>query len=114
DAIVRIHAGRLRRLLNEYYTTTGVADVIKIEVVKGTYVPVFRTNLFNKPQIETKTVKTPTVFSRSKLTLAVLPFQNLCPDNDFVLFVEGLGEEITRIFRSFLDIIVIAHYTTRQ
>jgi len=114
DAIVRIHAGRLRRLLNEYYTTSGVADVIKIEVVKGTYVPVFRTNLFNKPKIETKTVKTPTVFSRSKLTLAVLPFQNLCPDNDFVFFVDGLGEELTRIFSSFQDIDVIAHHSTRK
>ncbi|MCX7551263.1 tetratricopeptide repeat protein [Xanthomarina sp. F2636L] len=114
DAIVRIHAGRLRRLLNEYYTTSGVADVIKIEVVKGTYVPVFRTHLIKKPKIETKSVKTPTVFSRSKLTLAVLPFRNLCPDNDYKFFVDGFGEELTRLFSRFEDIAVIAHHSTRK
>src|SRR5690606_17184775 len=49
DAIVRINAGRLRRLLNEYYTDQGIMDPLKIEVVKGTYVPVFRTQLIDKP-----------------------------------------------------------------
>ena len=52
DAIVRIHAGRLRRLLNEYYAGPGAADSLKIEVVKGTYVPVFRTQTINKSTTE--------------------------------------------------------------
>src|SRR6187455_3349849 len=35
DAIVRIHAGRLRRLLTKYYNGPGIQDRILIEVVKG-------------------------------------------------------------------------------
>src|SRR6187399_1157849 len=35
DSIVRIHAGRLRRALNEYYHEEGVKDPITIQVPKG-------------------------------------------------------------------------------
>src|SRR3954454_8444338 len=41
DAIVRIHAGRLRRALNYYYKESGQPDEIEISVPKGSYVPVF-------------------------------------------------------------------------
>ena len=114
DAIVRIHAGRLRRLLNEYYIRPGITDTIMIEVVKGTYVPVFRTHLINKPKLEITEKNQPVVFLRSKLTLAVLPFRNLCPDNDYQFFVDGFGEELTRIFSNFQDISVVAHHSTRK
>lgn len=112
DAIVRIHAGRLRRLLNEYYNTSGITDAIKIEVVKGSYVPVFRTQIIDKPHPEIIGSDKKVEFSRSKLTLAILPFRNLCPDKDYEFFVEGLGEELTRLFSNFQDIDVIAHHST--
>src|SRR5690554_6564648 len=114
DAIVRIHAGRLRRLLNEYYTNSGIANTIKIELVKGTYVPVFRPHLINKSKVAIVEKNEQAIFSRSRLTLAVLPFRNLCPDRDYEFFVEGLGEELTRIFSNFQDIDVIAHHSTRK
>lgn len=41
DAIVRIHAGRLRRALDEYYLTQGILDPVIIDVPKGSYVPTF-------------------------------------------------------------------------
>ncbi|MGC3943338.1 MAG: hypothetical protein QM762_02185 [Chryseolinea sp.] len=44
DSIVRIHAGRLRRALRDYYQTEGAADPIAIVVPKGSYVPVFEVN----------------------------------------------------------------------
>ena len=44
DAIVRIHAGRLRRALNNYYRTTGSSDPIYISMPKGGYVPLFSEN----------------------------------------------------------------------
>src|SRR5690606_23913179 len=110
DAIVRIHAGRLRRLLNEYYMGIGITDTIKIEVVKGTYVPIFRPHLINKTKEIVKeesekntNTKTTTktddnnsvVFSRSKITLAVLPFRNLWQGGEYQFFVDGFGEELT-------------------
>ncbi|MEJ1239551.1 hypothetical protein WBG78_15550 [Chryseolinea sp. T2] len=44
DSIVRIHAGRLRRALREYYQTDGATDPIAIVVPKGSYVPTFEIN----------------------------------------------------------------------
>jgi len=44
DAIVRIHAGRLRRALNNYYRTNGASDPIYISMPKGSYVPSFSEN----------------------------------------------------------------------
>src|SRR6516164_238538 len=41
DAIVRIHAGRLRRALYKYYEEAGVDDQIEISIPKGSYVPAF-------------------------------------------------------------------------
>ena len=41
DASVRIHAGRLRRALYEFYSGPGRSDLILISVPKGAYVPSF-------------------------------------------------------------------------
>lgn len=114
DAIVRIHAGRLRRLLKEYYTGPGKLDTIKIEVIKGTYVPVFRMNSNGTPTEAVPKEVEPVSFSRSKLTLAVLPFRNLCPNKEYQFFVDGFGEELTRIFSNFQEIAVISHHSTRK
>src|ERR1700733_6887021 len=51
DAIVRIHAGRLRRALNYYYKETGNADELEISVPKGSYVPVFGSQLLKAPRL---------------------------------------------------------------
>lgn len=42
DAIVRIHAGRLRRALSLYYATEGQSNQIHIDVPKGSYIPQFK------------------------------------------------------------------------
>src|SRR6478735_8211095 len=44
DAIVRIHAGRLRRALNEFYSGEGKGDVMRISIPKGGYTPDFTPN----------------------------------------------------------------------
>ena len=51
-------------------------------------------------------------YSRSKLTLAVLPFRNLLPDDEYKFFVDGFGEELTRIFSTSEEIAVVAHFST--
>jgi TolB-like protein/Flp pilus assembly protein TadD len=43
DPIVRVEAGRLRELLKRYYETEGRSSPIRIELPKGSYVPVFHT-----------------------------------------------------------------------
>jgi len=42
DSIVRVEARRLRDKLQKYYETEGQASGIRIELPKGSYVPVFR------------------------------------------------------------------------
>jgi tetratricopeptide (TPR) repeat protein len=42
DSIVRVEAGRLRRLLQAYYSSAGADDPIVIEMPRGSYVPAFR------------------------------------------------------------------------
>lgn len=41
DPIVRIEAGRLRRSLERYYLVAGASDRVRIDIPKGSYVPVF-------------------------------------------------------------------------
>lgn len=118
NAIVRINAGRLRRLLNEYYIGPGISDELRIEIVKGTYVPLFRAHVISNPgtviKVESKTGTPPgkVTFSRSKLTLAILPFRNLLPNDEFQFFVNGFGEELTQIFSTSEDIAVVSHFST--
>ena len=42
DPIVRIQAGRLRRSLERYYLLSGAGDPVRIELPRGSYVPVAR------------------------------------------------------------------------
>jgi adenylate cyclase len=42
DPIVRIQAGRLRRSLERYYLLTGADDPVRIELPRGSYVPLLR------------------------------------------------------------------------
>ena len=51
DAVVRIHAGRLRRILHEYYHATGLHDPILIDIPKGSYVPVFKVLNVDNPVV---------------------------------------------------------------
>jgi adenylate cyclase len=41
DPIVRIQAGRLRRSLERYYLLAGKTDAVRIDIPRGSYVPVF-------------------------------------------------------------------------
>src|SRR6478735_8218754 len=41
DAVIRIHAGRLRRILHEYYSGEGSNNPMVILMQKGSYIPEF-------------------------------------------------------------------------
>lgn len=114
DAIVRIHAGRLRRLIAEYYAGPGIQDEISIEVAKGSYVPVFRRRpLKAKSSNALFPLKTePKHVEISKIMVAILPFRNLCEFRDKQFFVDGLGEEFTRVFSTSQEFAVIGHHST--
>ena len=114
DAIVRIHAGRLRRALNYYYKEPGVADEIEISVPKGSYVPVFANKFLNtlSPEPETQPVQQerPT----DSISLAVMPFRTFETDISRQAFTDNLGQQLSAEFGRFPDFFVISYYTTQQ
>ena len=80
DPLVRINAGRLRRMLKMYYMGTGKDDLIKIDIPKGRYIPFFS---FNDQSLDEQ-VSIPTTQSNSTLspTVVILPFKNLAANAD--------------------------------
>jgi TolB-like protein len=114
DAIVRIHAGRLRRALNYYYKEQGIGDEIEITVPKGTYVPVFGNMQIaeTKPDAE----ETPELQkdSNDSVTIAILPFKTFEKDKSKLSFADSLGQQLSAEFGKFPDFSVIAYYTTQQ
>jgi adenylate cyclase len=52
DPIVRIQAGRLRRSLERYYLLSGARDRVRIELPRGSYVPVARWGQKGEPRPE--------------------------------------------------------------
>ncbi|BCH23682.1 hypothetical protein MesoLjLc_33420 [Mesorhizobium sp. L-8-10] len=42
DAVVRVQAGRLRDLLEQYYASEGAGDPLRVIIPRGSYVPAYR------------------------------------------------------------------------
>ena len=105
DSLVRIHAGRLRRLLHTYYLDTGKNDPILIEIPKGGYRPIFS----NKD--EALSIANAEDEPQKKLTLepsiAVLPFKNLTGDPDKEYIAYGLSEELSLELTNYEDLKIV-------
>jgi adenylate cyclase len=89
DPIVRIQAGRLRRSLERYYILEGKGQSLKIELPKGTYVPVFQ-------DVEAAETETPEpVASNPWPSIAVSPFEPAAGDAAILEIVTRLNDELT-------------------
>jgi TolB-like protein len=110
DAIVRIHAGRLRRALKEYYYEMGKKDPILIEIPKGSYIPLFQSqDGMGKGEIAEKIN-----LVKSRPVVAVLPFRNISKDSSRDFFADGLGEQLSTDLTQFHDLSVISYYSSRH
>ncbi|AZO51295.1 MAG: hypothetical protein EOS58_02275 [Mesorhizobium sp.] len=49
DAVVRVQAGRLRELLQQYFANEGVAEPVRIAIPRGGYVPSYELNAIRLP-----------------------------------------------------------------
>jgi hypothetical protein len=110
DGIVRIHAGRLRRALKEYYYEFGQMDPIWIEIPKGGYIPHFQSS----HRIENTGTKQKTSPARNKPVVALLPFRNISKDSSRDFFADGLGEQLSTELTRFQDLSVISYYSSRH
>lgn len=93
DPLVRIHAGRLRRMLRMYYLEKGKNNAIRIDIPKGKYIPVFLPN----PCISEIQHTTQTDLGKLPIEplIAILPFKNLSGDPDKEFFALGFSEELS-------------------
>lgn len=117
NTIVRVEAGRLRRRLERYYLTDGRADTVRIDLPKGSYVPLFReTQPAPTAQPATPESEPAPVDAALQLptgpSIAVLPFENLSGDQDQDFFADGITEEIINALTRFPDLRVIARHST--
>jgi len=117
EAVVRIHAGRLRRMLREYYNGNGSSDPLLIDIPKGSYVPVFE--WLNTTNIAHASVKSTNGVGKEndnglyhKATVAVFPFHNLSADDSKNYFAEGIGEQLCVELARFEHLSVISYYST--
>ena len=114
DAIVRIHAGRLRRALNYYYKEQGIGDEIEITVPKGTYVPVFGNMQITEPKPDAEEIPGLQKDSNDSVKIAIMPFKTFEKDKSKLAFADSLGQQLSAEFGKFPDFSVIAYYTTQQ
>ena len=121
DAVVRIHAGRLRQLLSRYYDGEGINDTILIEIPKGSYVPVFKTRISEENQpLPAITSNGTTAGSRGdkptgrKATIGVFPFQDLNPGHANNDFNYTLGEQMSNDLARFQHLTVMSYLSMRN
>ncbi len=110
DAMVRIHAGRLRRALKEYYHENGKEDPIYIDIPKGTYIPQFHSQ-DNSGSTRSSKYTEPI---KKKPVVSVFPFRNVSKDGSNDYFAEGLGEQLSTELTWFHDLSVISYYSSRH
>ncbi|WP_214472225.1 tetratricopeptide repeat protein [Mesorhizobium sp. dw_380] len=58
DAVVRVQAGRLRELLQQYFANEGVAEPVRIAIPRGGYVPAYELNAIRLPEAAKPTGQT--------------------------------------------------------
>jgi len=125
DAVVRIHASRLRNFLFKYYHETGKNDLIFINIPKGTYIPVFERNEakteilrhFVNSEAEINPHERPSPQTRPghpRPVLAVLPFHDLSSESSNKNILASLAEQLTTELSRFDNISIISYYATQN
>ncbi|PCI50871.1 MAG: hypothetical protein COB49_03335 [Alphaproteobacteria bacterium] len=114
DAIVRVEAGRLRRLLEHYYMEEGRDDRISISLPKGAYAPKIELSEQIPPALKKDPVFSAAAAPPTGPAIAVLPFENLSGEASQELFCDGITEEIINHLSLSPSLYVISRRTTAQ
>lgn len=114
DPIVSIQANQLRRALERYYLTAGRNDPLRIDIPKGTYVPLFQRQVEVHAEVSGINEKLPIPGDSPWPTVLIRPFQNLTgnPDKDFIGI--GLATDLAVEIARFQEIRVIIQKLENQ
>jgi len=112
DTIVRVEASRLRRALSQYYLGAGRDDPIKIEIPKGTYVPVLSGKAKPDEPTSINRAGEPAPVAPDKPSIAVLSFVNMSGDPEQEYFADGIAEDVITALSRFRSLFVIARNST--
>jgi TolB-like protein len=117
DAIVRIHATRLRRALNRYYAGAGNEDLLRISIPKGNYVPFFyeagNSGFAELHHDEPDGGKNLSNKSLATVIAAVLPFSYFGKGENITSFAEGLASRLSAELGNTEHLSMIAYYPIR-
>ena len=95
DPIVSIQANKLRRSLERYYLLSGRGSGIRIEIPKGTYVPVFiEQERGGEIPASRASIDRHPLFPESWPTILIKPFHNLTNDPDKQYWGDGFANEL--------------------
>jgi len=108
DSIVRIHAGRLRRALTDYYLTDGIYDSLIIQIPKGCYVPAFIASGTEKLTCDQVTVLPQ---RNHKPLIAIFPLKVTTHKEELTELQTLLEGYISEELLKFHDIAVVAYYS---
>lgn len=108
DPIVSIQANKLRRALDFYYLKTTADDLIRIDIPKGTYVPVF--HLLDADSQDTllqENYQSGQCSSQDWVKIVVQPLKNLSGDSELDYFGIGIASEIAQEITRFQEVRVL-------
>jgi len=108
DSIVRIHAGRLRRALSDYYLTQGMYDPITIQIPKGCYIPEFTESGTEK---NSGAELPPIVEQPLKPLVAIFPFRVVTQKEGMNEYILVLKEQVSEDLLNLHDLSVIGYYS---
>lgn len=99
DPIVRIQAGRVRKLLAHYYLTEGAHDTVEIQLPKGSYIPRFRPRT---PSINPSVPEPP-----SWPVMLITPLENLTGQESHNLIARGLSSHLAAELSRFKNLQIV-------
>ncbi len=116
NGIVRIHAGRLRRALFQYYDSIGRNDQVIITIPKGKYVPVFVNRETVNGSLLDDDINSNGTRNEDdgRIILAVLPFIYATKDASVKSFADGLCLQMSTVLTRVSQISVIAYQALKN
>jgi len=116
-SIVRIHAVRLRKALDNYYINRGINDLVRIFLPTGHYFPVFKkieSIKNNLPVNPSSLDKGNSPVVHPSLVVAVMPFYINHENEGLKLFTDGLGALLANGLMETGTASVISYFSTRR